>query len=249
MKIGIIEDEKSHRDLLISYLEGWSAGQKITLELNSFDSAESFWFTYEESGDFDMLFLDIQMGGMDGMELAHRIRKRDRDIVIVFTTGITDYLEEGYEVEALHYLIKPLSAEKVEKCMGKAVLRRRREQFVTLHTSGGTIKLSEESINYVEARGRSCCIGRVREPEELEVRESLAQLEQMLEAGEFMKCHRSYLCRIGNIHHIGKEDIFFDDGSRVPVSRRLYQQVNQKFIAYFREQKKNIFPKRKKNFM
>lgn len=238
MKIGIIEDEKPHSDLLISYLESWSAGQERQIEVSSFSSAESFWFAYEERGDFDMLFLDIQMVGMDGMELAHRIRERDRDVVIVFTTGLTDYLEEGYEVEALYYLVKPLTAKKVEKCMEKAILRRRRECFVTLHTAQGTVKLSQESINYVEARGRGCCIGRVREPGELEVRESLTQMEQMLEAGKFMKCHRSYLCRIGNIHHIGKEDIFFDDGSRVPVSRRLYQQVNQNFIAYFREKKK-----------
>lgn len=105
---------------------------------------------------------------------------------------------------------------------------------MTLHTAAETLKIGEESINYVEARGRGCCIGRVREPGELEVRESLGELEQMLEAGEFMKCHRSYLCRIGNIHHIGKEEIFFDDGSSVPVSRRLYQQVNRNFIAYFK---------------
>lgn len=235
MKIAVIEDEKAHRDLLISYLKDWGAKQEKQLEISSFNSAESFWFAYEERSDFDLIFLDIKMAGMNGMELAQRVRERDKDIVIVFTTALTDYLEEGYEVEALHYLIKPLSSEKVEKCMEKALLRRCRECFVTLHTAQGTIKLSEESINYVEARGRSCCVGRVRETEELEVRESLSELEQILDAGEFIKCHRSYLCRVGNIHHIGKESIFFDDGSAVPVSRRLYQQVNQKFIAYFRK--------------
>ena len=235
MKIAVIEDEKSHRDLLISYLESWGRKSGRGLAIRSFDNAGSFLFAYEEEKDFDLLFLDIQMDGMDGMELARRIRERDRDTVIVFTTGISDYLEEGYEVEALHYLIKPLSAEKVEKCMEKAAARRRQERFVTLHTAEETLKLGEESINYVEARGRGCCIRRVGEPRELEVRESLGELEQMLEAGEFMKCHRSYLCRIGNNHHIGKEEVFFDDGSRAPVSRRLCQQVNRKFIAYFRE--------------
>lgn len=234
MKIAVIEDEKSHRDLLVSWLESWGGKKGKSLAIRPFGSAESFLFAYEEEKDFDLLFLDIQMEGMDGMELARKIREKDRDIVIVFTTGISDYLEEGYEVEALYYLIKPLSAEKVEKCMEKAAARRRQERFVTLHTAAETLKIGEESINYVEARGRGCCIGRAREPGELEVRESLGELEQMLEAGEFMKCHRSYLCRIGNIHHIGKEEIFFDDGSSVPVSRRLYQQVNRNFIAYFK---------------
>lgn len=238
MKIAVVEDEKAHRDLLISYLEAWGAQRGKSIELSSFDSAESFWFACEEYSDFDMLFLDIQMAGMDGMELAHKVRERDRDIVIVFTTGITDYLEEGYEVEALHYLIKPLSEEKVGQCMEKAFTRRRQEQFVTLHAAEGTIKVSTESINYVEARGRSCSIGRVfgsGTRVELEVRESFSELETLLDEKEFMKCHRSYLCRIGNIHRIEKGDIFFDDGSSIPVSRRLYQQVNQRFIAYFRK--------------
>lgn len=70
----------------------------------------------------------------------------------------------------------------------------------------------------------------------LEVRENLSEVGDLLDGGEFIKCHRSFLCRLGNIHHIGREDIFFDDGSAIPVSRRLYQQVNQRFIAYFRRE-------------
>ena len=62
------------------------------------------------------------------------------------------------------------------------------------------------------------------------------EVGDLLDGGEFIKCHRSFLCRLGNIHHIGREDIFFDDGSAIPVSRRLYQQVNQRFIAYFRRE-------------
>lgn len=74
----------------------------------------------------------------------------------------------------------------------------------------------------------------VKVQEELGVRESLSELESLLEPGEFMKCHRSYLCRIGNICHVDREKVEFDNGSSIPVSRRLYQQVNQRFIAYFR---------------
>lgn len=234
MKIAVIEDEKPHRDLLVSYLEQWGHGQGKTAEISSYDSAESFWFAYEDRKDFDVLFLDIQMKGMNGMELARRVRRLDKDVAIVFATGISDGLEEGYELEALHYLRKPLSAEKVEKCMERACLRRRQERFVVLNGTEGLVRLSEENINYVEARGRNCCIGRVGEREPLTVKESLWELERMLDGEAFMKCHRSYLCRVGNIHRITREDIFFDDGSSIPVSRRLYPQVNQRFIACFR---------------
>lgn len=234
MKIAVIEDEKSHRDLLLHYLEEWREETDRAIVMEAFGTAESFWFRYEERRDFDVLFLDIRMPGMDGVELAKKVRALDGDIEIVFTTGISDYLEEGYEVEAMHYLIKPLSAEKVRQCLEKALGRRRQERFVTLHTAEETLKISEESIDYVEARGRGCCIGRVREADALEVRESLSELEALLDKGEFLKCHRSYLCRIGNIRRIGREDILFDDGKSIPVSRRLGRQVNQRFIAYFR---------------
>lgn len=260
MKIAIIEDEKVHSDLLKLYLENWSKEHGQSQQVASFETAEQFWFAYEESPDFDILFVDIQMPGMNGMELARKVREKDGDVVIVFTTGITDYLEEGYEVDAMHYLIKPLSEEKVKACLEKAVRRRKSECFVMLHTDEEVLKVNQEEINYVEARGHGCVVslrgkntewermaderggeqkGQVRDggisvkEKKISVRESLSELEAMLEANEFVKCHRSYLCRISNIHHIGKEDIFFDDGSAVPVSRRMYQQMNQSFIGYF----------------
>ncbi len=236
MRIAVIEDEKPHRDLLVRYLEDWRSTQKESIILEAFNSSEAFWFRYEENREYDILFIDIQMPGMSGMELARKVRSGDGDIVLVFVTGIGDYLEEGYEVEALHYLRKPLSREKLEKCLEKALQRRKKGVFVTVHTGEEILKISQECVNYVEARGRNCCIGRVREPEELAVKESFSEMEKLLEEGEFVKCHRSFLCRISNIHHIGREEIFFDDGSSIPVSRRLWQQVNQRFISYFQRQ-------------
>ncbi len=237
MKIAVIEDKKPHRDLLVHYLEEWRRGQERSVTVEAFGSGESFWFRYEEERDYDVLILDIQMPGINGMELARRVREADGDIVIVFATGVSDYLEEGYEVEALHYLVKPLSQEKLERCMEKALKRRRQERFVTVHGGEGILKISQERINYVEARGRGCCVGRVKVPEELEARESLSEMESLLEPEEFMKCHRSYLCRIGNIRRIDRGSVEFDDGSSIPVSRRLYQQVNRRFMAYFRRKR------------
>ena len=237
MKIAVIEDKKPHRDLLVHYLEEWRRGQERSVTVEAFGSGESFWFRYEEERDYDVLILDIQMPGINGMELARRVREADGDIVIVFATGVSDYLEEGYEVEALHYLVKPLSQEKLERSMEKALKRRRQERFVTVHGGEGILKISQERINYVEARGRGCCVGRVKVPEELEARESLSEMESLLEPEEFMKCHRSYLCRIGNIRRIDRGSVEFDDGSSIPVSRRLYQQVNRRFMAYFRRKR------------
>lgn len=241
MKLAIIEDEQVHRELLAAYLEEWSAERAISLCIKSFSSAESFLFAWEEERDFDVLFVDIQMKEMNGMEMARQIRQQDSNIVIVFTTGIPDFMEEGYDVEALHYLLKPISRTKLDQCMDRALQRGSRERFLLVQTKEQMQKLSLERILYVEARGHGCVIeycSQTGETCQTETTESISELEKRLSGEDFVKCHRSYLCRTGSIHRIDKTEIHLDNGSRIPVSRRLYSQVNQAFIQYFRRENK-----------
>ncbi len=232
MKIAIIEDERAHSQLLESYIQSFSKAEQVRMELQYFESAENFLFVWEEEHDFDLLFLDIQMAGMDGMSLARQIRRQNEEVLIVFTTGMADYIQEGYEVEALQYLLKPLKEENVHKCLKRALAKRPAEDFLVFHTDEETLKLTERSINYIEARGHGSCISAAYQ-QPIEVKESLSAIEQMLKAGEFIKCHRSYICRLGNIHHIDKENVYFDDGSSIPVSRRQLSAVSQAFIRYY----------------
>lgn len=237
MKLAIIEDEQVHRELLAAYLEEWSAERAISLCIKSFSSAESFLFAWEEEQDFAVLFVDIQMKEMNGMEMAKQIRQQDPNIVIVFTTGIPDYMEEGYDVEALHYLLKPISRTKLDQCMDRALQRGGQERFLLVQTKEQMQKLSFERIMYVEASGHGCVIeycSRAGKTCQTKTTESISELEKRLSGEDFVRCHRSYLCRTGSIHRIDKTEILMDNGSRVPVSRRLYSQVNQAFIQYFR---------------
>ena len=239
MKLAIIEDEQVHREILSVYLKDWSRERKLPINIVDFPSAESFLFAWEEQRDFDMLFVDIQMKEMNGMEMAKRVREQDPDIVIVFTTGIADYLEEGYEVEALHYLLKPISQEKLFRCMDRAIKKGGQEKSLLVHTKEELLKLSMEQIMFIEARGHGCVIEiyvPLGETRQVEITESISELEQQLNGGEFIKCHRSYLCRIGGIHHIDRTEIVLDNGSKIPVSRRLYAEVNRAFIRYFRKE-------------
>ena len=240
MKLAIIEDEQVHSELLAAYLEKWGAERSVSFCIKAFSSAESFLFAWEEERDFDVLFVDIQMKEMNGMEMAKRIRGQDPDIVIIFTTGLPEYMEEGYEVEALHYLLKPISRDKLEHCMDRALKRGSRDRFLLVQTREEMVKLSIERILYVEARGHGCVIeysSQTGKTCRAEITESISELEQKLGDEDFVKCHRSYLCRTGSIQRIDKTEIVLDNGSRVPVSRRLYGQVNHAFIQYFRREK------------
>lgn len=237
MKIAVIEDIQTHGDLLDSYIRKWSEKKKINPVLKRFKSAESFLFQWEQEADFDILFVDIQMSGMNGMEMAKKIRSMDKNIIIIFTTGITDYIEEGYEVEAMHYLIKPISEDKVVACLDRAAEKRKTEKYILVNTSEETLKINIEQIYYAEAMGHGCRLRLERKDKDkfIEIKENISQMENMLEKAEFIKCHRSYICRIKGISRIDKTTIYFDDGSSIPVSRRMYGQVNQAFILCFRK--------------
>lgn len=234
MDIAIIEDEQVHSDLLVSYISEWGREKETAVSVQQYKNAKSFLFQWEDIHP-DILFLDIRMPGMNGMELARKVREKNQDIVIVFTTGMTDYIQEGYEVEAMHYLLKPLEREKVEACLERAFVKRAAEEYILVHTDEQQIrKLPVKEINFIEAQSHKSVI-KIAFGESLTVREGLSEIERMLEGKGFIKCHRSYICRLGNIHHIEKERVIFDDRSAAPVSRRMYQEVNQEFIKYFRK--------------
>lgn len=240
MKLAIIEDEQVHTELLSRYIETWSTVRNVPVTIKSFPSAESFLFTWEEQRDFDVLFVDIQMKEITGMEMAKQVREQDPDIAIIFTTGIADYMEEGYDVDAMHYLLKPINEERLYRCMDRVLQKDRKEQYLLVKTKEEILKLSVKSIMYVEAKGHGCVIefcplaGRTFQ---VETTEGISEMEETLREPDFVRCHRAYLCRIDKIKYISRAWIELDNGSRIAVSRRLYSHVNQVFLNFFKGEK------------
>ncbi len=152
-RIAIVEDEASHADLLTRHIESWQRQQDmVKLHVRRFRHSAEFFFSWEEES-FDMIFLDIQMPGINGMETARRIRETDSSVKLVFTTGITDYLQEGYEVEAIRYLLKPITREKVWQCLDKLLQEPVRTPLLMFQSMEGVVKIPEQEVEYLEARG------------------------------------------------------------------------------------------------
>lgn len=231
--IAVVDDEKTHRDILVRYIEEWKRDTHREIEVESYDSGEAFYFAWCEDQRCDVLFLDIMMEETDGISLARRLREKGKDIVIIFTTGIADYMQEGYEVEAMHYLLKPLSREKVRECLEKCVRRKVSvKSEVLLQTEEGLIKVSIDQILYAEAVGHYSMLVCMDGP--MQVKTGIRELEEKLrEYGDFVFCHRSYLVNIRRISRMGRREIIMDNGAVVPVSRRLYHSVNERFIQVF----------------
>lgn len=231
MKLAVVEDEAAHGRLLEQYIADWGKQNGIPVSVRTYSSAESFLFEWEDM-PADAVFADIQMPGMDGMEMVRKLREKDAKVPVVFATGIADYMQEGYEVEALHYLLKPLSAEKVSACLDRMLRRQGAKEFLVAETLDGVRKLPLEAVNYCEAAGHNTKLG-LTGGEKLFCSNSLSMLEKDLAEKGFVKCHRSYLCNLSNLNRITAEILVFDDGTEIPVSRRLYRTVNRAFIEKY----------------
>lgn len=110
-KIAICDDSDADREYVLNMVNRWAAGAGQVVHTDTFTSAENFLFHYAEESDYDILLLDIEMGDMDGVTMAKQLRKNNDIVQIVFITGYSDYISEGYEVAALHYLMKPVKEE------------------------------------------------------------------------------------------------------------------------------------------
>lgn len=234
MKLAICDDDPVQIKLLSSLVTKWAARNGAPVSVYTFGSAEAFQFAWSEDQSFELLLLlDIQMPGQNGMALARDIRKADESLVIIFITGFLDYISEGYEVSALHYLMKPVNDEKLFACLDKACQRVKTETKTLLVESGGAqVRIRQDEILYLEAFAHSVAI--VTAASRLEVNEGIGALEKRLEPRLFVKPHRSYFVGLRYVRKIGKTALELDKGTVIPVSRRLYPDVNKAFIKFYK---------------
>lgn len=231
LKVAICDDSKADQEYIIQILNQWSQATNIHLGIHTFLSAEQFLFQYEEEKDFQILVLDIEMGKMNGIELAKKIRKVNKDIQILFATGYPDFITEGYEVDALHYLMKPINQEKLIKVMEKAIVNiHKEEKYILLQDNDEMLKLAISTIKFVEVFSHSCVIHTIEGT--VETRTAISKLENELRT-QFIRVHRSYLVNLEYIKKIAKTEIELEKGELVPLARRKYTEVNLAFINFY----------------
>lgn len=217
---------------MTKYLEEWGKRKGERIETMCFSSAENFLFSWEEDKAYDLLVLDIEMGRMNGMELAKRLRRDSDEIPILFVTGYEQYMAQGYEVSAIHYLLKPLDEGKLISVLDRLHKRRPAEERSVFPTDKGPVSLSLSSIWFIEASGHYCNLS--TEAENYLVTKSISELQaDFLGREELVRCHRSYLVNLQHVQAIVKAEVILDDRRRLPMSRSAAKNVNEQFIRYY----------------
>ena len=152
LHIAICDDEENEIEYLKHAVEDWAKKEDILTNIETYASAESFLFQYEECKNYQILLLDVEMSGMSGIDLAKNIRQNQDNVEIIFITSHFEFIGEGYEVDALHYLVKPVKISKMEEVLSKAKCKiEAGESSIIIHYEGEVVKLNEEEILYLES--------------------------------------------------------------------------------------------------
>lgn len=229
-KIAICDDAPQELDAIAAIVESWGGRSGHTCEIRKFPSAEAFLFQYEEDRTYHILLLDVEMGEVSGIDLAKRIRRDRNRAEIIFITSHFEFAGEGYEVDALHYLVKPVEGEKLMSVLTKAAERLDREPpYIILNCEGETVKLYEEEILYVEAFLHYITIH--TEEREYRIKENISAFAGKL-GDMFYRVHRSYLVSLRHIVRISRTSVIIEGQKELPLARGKYDDINRSYIEH-----------------
>ena len=228
-RVAICDDSAEDAAFVREILDIWAADRQVSIRAEMYASAESLLFRYAEDKDYDILLLDIEMGVMDGVTMAKRVRKDNQAVQIVFITGYSDYIADGYDVAALHYLMKPVNKEKLLSVLDRALERRKQEErCLNLELSGEMVRIPFYEIRYLDVRQNYVT---VHTKDDHTVKRTLGDFEKELDS-RFCRVGRSMIINLSFIQRVTKTEVRLSDGTVLPLPRGAYEPLNRAIIAH-----------------
>ncbi len=233
IKFAICDDEQHMAQEISNQLSQYMNERQITSYcVNSFSNGHSL---LENGPDFDVIFLDIQMDELDGMEIAKMLRRRRNHSLLIFVTVLKEYVFDAFEVEAYDYLIKPLDSGHFKRTMDRVIksLEQRAAKSIVVQrgTSCEVILLAE--IVYCEVQGRKIYIHK-SDGKIIDYYDKLDDLEQRVDR-RFFRCHRSYLVNLEYVRGCNSGQVMLPQSDKIPVSRLRERDLTQALLRYMKE--------------
>lgn len=229
LRTAIVEDEDGAAQDLEDCLNRYCQSRKVTCSIERFGDGKSFLEQYGPR--YDLIFMDIRMPKVDGMETAQRLRELDQVTALVFVTSMVQYAVKGYEVEALDFIVKPVRYPTFEMKMRRILqavdLKKGREVLLNV---GGTVRvLTSSSIYYVEVMDHD--ITYHTSQGDVTVRGKLSAVEQQLPKEVFFRCSTSYLINLQHVRQLTGETVLVGD-RELRVSRGKKKELMTALAAY-----------------
>lgn len=231
LQIAIVDDEKEIREQIKGLIEK----QMAEWEPEVYGTGEEL---LSSGKHFDIIFLDIQMDGKNGIETARELRERGEEAILIFITGIREYVFEAFDVAAFHYLVKPIAENRFAEILERAVKEAENrmagaQRQLFCKTRNRNYTLNPRDILYVENRKRKVEIHTAEEV--IEIYAAMKELEKQL-GEDFYRCHRGYLVNMAHITEYDNDGIRLSNGERVYLSRERYSEFVKGYMRYLRKE-------------
>lgn len=231
LRIAMCDDSPAFMQSTGQLVRKWSEESKVPVDIFTFDNGDAL-IEKNMSLRMDIIFLDILMPMLNGMETAKELRQRDTAAKIIFLTSSPEFALESYEIKAQDYLLKPVTYEKIKKALDECV---RALEFEPVHlvlkTDIGYQKLYLHDIEYIEAQNKRVLFY-LREGHEIAVAEPLRAFEDKFAGSiSFFKCHRSYLVYLPNVAHFNSSHVTTKSGRDIPIARGCTKAFKEAYFA------------------
>lgn len=229
-QVAIVEDDERYQAQLERYIHRYEeeSGEQFAIRL--FSDGDEIVDNY--AGNYDIILLDIDMKRLSGMEAAKIIRSLDHEVILIFITNLAQYAIQGYAVEALDYVLKPIRYFAFSQEMEKAVKRLKMmdKRVLRVEQDQGVLLLNLREIGWMESQGHNIIIH--KDKETFSIRQTVKEMEAQLEGAGFARCNSGYLVNLSHVKKVEKELVYVDDTS-LPISRSRRKEFMEKLTNYF----------------
>lgn len=231
-RIAVVDDQEEGRAGLKAFIKRYASERKMAVEIFEFEDGESFLKSFKNN--YEIVLLDIEMGGIDGMETARRLREQDENVCLIFVTRLANYAVQGYGVRALDFLVKPVNYENFSLKMDRAVTEAERaaKKEILLVTTQGNVRVRTADIFYVEVMNHTLIYH--TKDGDLSVRGSIRDCEEKLAPCDFARCNKSYLVNLYYVTEIRRGEIRVGD-VYLPIGTTKKQTFMKQLTEYMGE--------------
>lgn len=229
MHIAIVEDDARLQEELRQYVIRYFAGRENQCRISVFSDGDEILENY--SAAYDLIFLDIQMQRLDGMQTAERIRELDAEVYLIFITNLGSYAIQGYSVNALDFVLKPVNFLMLKQLLQRVekLLAGKQKKYIPLPTARGMTRLDISLIHYIETDGHAVHI--YTEDGDWRVRESMKNMETKLAEYGFYRCNSCYLVNLAHVEQVDGSEVVVA-GHPLSISRPRYKAFMSTLTRY-----------------